>query len=600
VRRLAPYLVATLLSLCGVSCAGAADPPLAVHVDWGLDSPSGMIPANVAQFTVYVVTGTPPDQSSVHTVMNLEDTDGDGHRDIATTDLPTGVPFSLRIFAQDTSRNPIYFGHVGPLTLNAGERRYVDLRMYQLGAYTTIDQGAMTPRMLATATALSDGRVLVSGGFTRVASMTCPSSITGTATCFDLTAASDAFIFDVASGTFLPVRGGLHTARGGHTATLLPGDRVLIAGGAAHAMLALVGSGTSYVPVFQSLDTTAPAGSSFEVFLPDANAETIDVDRNGDQGRGGFVGAADDPGGLGRLDLPRFMHAAAAVPGHAGQVLLAGGIETPDSWVIYDDARAGGYGVLDSTMNHLHTARPMPTIAPIHGTAGDALWIFGGGDAVANADLAEVWAPSMTLASGSTVPATMRMFPDGTTSSTDHPEYALIGATATALDAGHAAVVGWYGPLCNPAATPPTAPVFSGGMGLVRCDFPIGMSRSFTVDGTTGHAVNTTTHNRRAFGAAVRMSDGSVILNGGIGLLTLATVNTTDQLNPMVPATGAAMTSDFQPLLMQPRAFHAMAAFEDMGAIAIGGLALNTTGTPSIGLVGTSEALYLPHPLPAP
>ncbi len=633
-RRLAPFCLATFLSLAGLSCAGAVEPPLAVHVDWGLDSPAGMIPSSVTQLTVLVYVGAATDpQSSINTVANLDDVDHNGHPDLVRGDLPTGVPIRMTIQGQAAGGALAYLGHAGPFTLVAGERRYVELRMFQVGSFTAADAGAMTPRMLATATALSDGRVLIAGGFTRAVNTACPPSF-ASATCFDLTAAGDAFIFDVASGALLPVHGGLRQARGGHTATLLPGDRVLIAGGAAHALLALVpvpnacashttmatcaadtaqhcsysaatmmcsGPSSGFTPVLQSLDTTVAAGTSFEVFLPDANAETVDIDRNGDAGRGGFAGAADDATALGRLDSSRFMHAAAVVPGHATQVLLAGGIDSPDSWVIYDDARAGGYGVLDSTMNHLHASRAMPSIAPVHGTTGDALWIIGGGDVTSNADLAEIWSPSATLASGSTVAASsvaMHMFPDGDASVTNHPEYALIGATAVPLDATHAVVVGWYGPYCDPTAAMPTAPVFAGA-GLTRCEFTATGTRSFTVDGMTGRGVPTTTHSRHAFGAGVRMSDGSVLVTGGIGGLALTTTNATEQFAATVPASGVAQNTSVMPMLTQARLFHAMAALADQGAFVVGGLSINTTGTaPSIGLVGAPELLYLPRATP--
>ncbi len=586
-RRLAPYCLATLLSLTGVSCAGAAGSPLAVHVDWGLDGPAGTIPMGVTQLNVTVYAPGMMPQTSVSTIPALVDMDGDGHLDVVRGSLPTGVPIHLTIQGEGAGNAILYLGHVGPFTLEAGQRRYLSLRMYATASYSTVDTGTMTPRMLATATPLSDGRVLITGGFTHATAMaSCPTGLTGT--CYDLTAASDAFVFDVASGVFFPVQGGLHAARGGHTATLLPGDRVLIAGGAAHAVLAL---DQHAGPQLATLDTSTQSSASFEVFLPDANAEVEDTDRNGDPGRGGFAGAADDPTSLGRLDQPRFMHGAAAVPGHPSQVLLAGGLETPGSWVIYDDARAGGYGVLDSTANHLHTARPMASVVPLHGAMGDSLWIFGG-DAASNTDLAEVWTASTSAPSGMTVAATTRMFPDGTATSADHPEYALVGASAVSLDAQHAVLVGWYGPYCAPAAL--TTPVFAGGAGVVRCDAPMtGSSRSFTIDGMTGHAAVTPTRNRHAFGAGVRLDDGSALVNGGLGALVLTTSNTTEHFGAMVSSGDVATTDEVQPLLAQTRAFHTMAALADGGALVIGGASITGTTTPTLTLVGPAEAFYL-------
>lgn len=591
-RRLASFCLFSLLSLAGLSCTASVGPPLAVHVDW-LDSPTGTIPTGVTQLTVLVyIEGMADPQSSINTVANLDDMDGNGQPELVRGDLPTGVPIRITIEGQ-TGGTTSHVGHAGPFTLQAGERRYVDLQMYPVGSYATADAGTAGSRMLATATALSDGRVLIAGGFTRATAGPCPTGIAAGATCFDLTAAGDALIFDVASGTFFPVQGGLLHARGGHSATLLPGDRVLLAGGASHAVLALV-PGTSagtYDVVLQSLDTSAATGASFEIFTPDANAEEVDTGRDGDPGRGGLVGAADAPTMLGRLNSARFMHAAVAVPGHPSQVLLVGGIESPDSYELFDDARAGGYGVLDSTGNQLAVARPMPTAVALHGTSGDAIWILGGTDAASNDDLAEVWTASTTTGSGSTVAATMRDFPDA--AGTDRPELALVGATATQLDATHAVVVGWYGPLCDASGMP----AFSG-VAIERCDFPVTGSRSYTLNGATGTASTTSTHTRHAFGAAARLDDGSVLVTGGVGARTLVTANSTEHFQAMVPTGGSAQLSDFQPILAQGRAFHAMAALPDGGAIVVGGINIDTTTAtvPTARLLMSPEVVYLPRP----
>ena len=67
-------------------------------------------------------------------------------------------------------------------------------------------------RSVQTATRLSDGRVLVAGGFD------------------DWAALATAEIYDPATGTWAPT-GSMVEGRGYHTATLLPDGRVLVAGG---------------------------------------------------------------------------------------------------------------------------------------------------------------------------------------------------------------------------------------------------------------------------------------------------------------------------------------------------------------------------------
>jgi hypothetical protein len=85
-----------------------------------------------------------------------------------------------------------------------------------------------TPRARHTATALADGRILIVGGVYSVFDKSQGSTGKTTAT---------AELYDPATETFTPT-GSLATARYGHTATLLPGGQVLIAGGM---------NGTAYV-----------------------------------------------------------------------------------------------------------------------------------------------------------------------------------------------------------------------------------------------------------------------------------------------------------------------------------------------------------------
>ena len=352
----------------------------------------------------------------------------------------------------------------------------------------------------------------------------------------------------------------------------------------------------TYTAQFQALDTTAPASTSFEVFLPDANTDPTDVNRDGDPGRGGFVGAADDPTSLGRLDAPRFLHAAAAVPGHPTQVVLVGGLDSPGSWVVYDDQRAGGYGVLDSTMNHLQVSRTSPAIVPLHGASGDSLWIIGGGAAMANEDIAEVWTSSAMNANGTTAHAPAGTF--AAMSTTPHPEMNLVRATAIPLDTSHALVVGWYGPTCSPPdMTHPTPfPAFGAATLCDPSSATSTMNWSFTIDGMAGTATATTTHNRHAFAAGVRMSDGSALVAGGIGSLAFVTNNTTDAFDPTIMA-GTAHNNAVQPLLAQPRMLHSMAALDDGGVLVLGGIALTTSGTTlTAGVVAAPEVMYLPRP----
>lgn len=79
--------------------------------------------------------------------------------------------------------------------------------------------GMGAPRTGHTATRLADGRILVCGGRDSTCVLGCPQRVWSSAECFD-----------PRTGTFSPV-GDMAQARYGHTATLLPDGRVLVAGG---------------------------------------------------------------------------------------------------------------------------------------------------------------------------------------------------------------------------------------------------------------------------------------------------------------------------------------------------------------------------------
>jgi hypothetical protein len=108
------------------------------------------------------------------------------------------------------------------------------------GAFTAT--GSMTaPRTFHTATLPISGKVLVAGG---------------AASAQTLATADTAELYDPASGTFA-VTGDMGTARAGHTATLLPDGRVLVAGGIIDSPLKL-NSAEIYDP---STGTFSPTGN---------------------------------------------------------------------------------------------------------------------------------------------------------------------------------------------------------------------------------------------------------------------------------------------------------------------------------------------------
>ena len=97
-------------------------------------------------------------------------------------------------------------------------------------------------RLDPSATLLLDGRVLIAGGFTDI------NSLTNTST---------AELYDPSDGTF-SLTGSMTTGRGGHTATLLPNGKVLIAGGLVSGNTGFISSAELFDP---STGTFSPTGS---------------------------------------------------------------------------------------------------------------------------------------------------------------------------------------------------------------------------------------------------------------------------------------------------------------------------------------------------
>jgi hypothetical protein len=120
-----------------------------------------------------------------------------------------------------------------------------------------------TARAEHTATLLSDGKVLIAGGF---------SSDASTTGCCEIKLAS-AEIYDPSTGTFTPT-GDMTTARARHTATLLDNGKVLIAGGVIDTQQGTyLASSEIYDPTTGAFTATgnmiASAGWSRSTLLPD-------------------------------------------------------------------------------------------------------------------------------------------------------------------------------------------------------------------------------------------------------------------------------------------------------------------------------------------
>ena len=583
---------------CGVEGGAPDSTPADVgfRAVWLTPDGSGAIPDDVARIRLVFFEGDKAPVDRFVTRAGFADMDGDGRPEIQHPGLAVGEVIVVRVEGQLEDGTVAYTGGIGPLVLEPGERRFVDLMLYPVGTVVTLAGAELPPRFLQTATTLADGRVLFAGGFASVEPLAlCPFSAPARTRCFDLTASRDAHLFDPTSGRIYPVQGGMVRPRAGHSATALSNGRVLLAGGAPSAVLAFVpqeGGAANGYRVEWHLDDGAHA--SFEVFVADRNREATDTDRDG------FVGSAADASTPGLMDRPRFLHAATPVPGSATQVIVAGGLgeaasasppAAADTWEVYDDNRSGGFGFYPIEGRQLKRGRPLPAAASL--PAANRAFLFGGRIAEDNADLAEVWVPDAGNPGGATQLATEATdgFPGAPS-----PQYALLRPVAAPLvDGQRALVIGWYGPRCPLTGGANT--VFAStpeGTDTELCGPSVGAPRNFVVDGATGATTAfAELRAHHAFAAHAALDDGSLVVAGGFANLQLdtATAAPIETIISTGDATMAPTVTMSRLELASPRAMHAMAALKGRGVVAAGGIRV-TSDASDVTLVPELEVLY--------
>lgn len=630
------------IALCLAACAQPApsDDPVSVSVRWGLSGASAL-PDEVGGIDINTCTqldgeeeecvsfscsvdaltlDLPPDRMQPEGCRTAAGTEVYGNEPVLVRrGLPAGarVRFELVGTPGGGDSTPLYVGHAGPLVLGEGERRFVELQMYPVGASIPLP-GVNIARFLHTATRLPDGRVLVAGGFDQVQALTeCPAERTfpeGSA-CFQLTSSREALAFDPGGAIVEPIRSPMLAARAGHTATALPDGRVLLTGGAPSALMAMIPQGVAAASGFRfeifplAADGTDGAHATYEIFDAFLGGEADDPDRDGDLGRGGFLGTAGTTN-AGAMNVARFMHAAAAIPANPDRVLLAGGSGAERSaatYEIFDARKPGGYGFYRGG-GALAFPRALPGAVGFEGT----VWIFGGRLAASNEELAEIWSPIDDDPNGATQPASsLGSFPSSSpTEDQQRPEFSLHRPAVTTIDNGQRAlVVGWYGPQCELGMM---APVFAmDGVETEYCNTPSApATRSYTVSVERGLTAPTQVR-PHAFGAMAETfefagperDDGTrgpparrVVFTGGAANASWTANRAVDVFSGAVDGTGAAMALSGVTLSLQSeRIFHTTTGLPGLGAVTLGGLTFGSPALDRIVLEDEVEVFFLPR-----
>lgn len=592
-------------ALLALACAGPGeDAPLDLRVEWGLTGTSAL-PGTIDTIRVLTCTIDEETASEVCVPTNCSvagltgrveseschparGTEGFGDEPVLVRrNLPTRTPVRFFLEGQDEGGVVTHVGQAGPFILGEGERRQVRIRMWSVNESAGLP-GEDFGRFLHTTTWLPDGRLLVAGGFDTLTTGACPAepALPEGTQCFRARATSSALAVEVGSGRVTPIRNAMLAARGGHTATALPDGRVLLVGGATDALLAFApigaaDSGRFDVSIYP-IDSrgSSSAHASFEVFDAYLGHRTDDPDRDGDPGRGGFLGVAGstEPGAT---NQPRFFHAAAAVPSEAGRVVIVGGMGGADSaatFEVFDANRAGGYGVYRASGNRLRTPRVAPSAVGLRGR----VWIFGGALAADDAALAEVWEGGADP-NGVTEDATEgRDFPSSTRGMTQNrPEYALMRPAVAAIAGGDAAlVVGWYGPRCEPDGTAPR--FFDPASPTETCAAPVApATRSYTVSANTGVATPTDVR-AQSFAEVALTQDFDptregfrerIVLLGGISNLSWTSQRNAEVFSGARGTGGEATRLAAGAIaLRNGRTFHTSTGVPGLGVVSVGGI----------------------------
>lgn len=229
-----------------------------------------------------------------------------GMASLGMSGVPVGLDNVLTLLGYSAgSETPTWFGRRRDVSVLQDRTTDVEMVLTRLGGFTCITPPASFKHRLFPATAvLGDGRVLITGGFTKVAAA---GESEWTVSVDD--ASRSAYLYDPRDGT-LTEAGQMTVARGGHASVYLPlpeGDKVVIFGGA--TQLRMRGTGA-----FPFLFNEADGLASYELY---------------DVATGTFAPAGNDGDGVPKaMGLKRIFPAVARL--FDNTVLVTGGGPWPD------------------------------------------------------------------------------------------------------------------------------------------------------------------------------------------------------------------------------------------------------------------------------
>ena len=523
-----------------------------------------------------------------------------------------GSPFRLDILIMSQSGDgsgnyvePLGWVTSGAVEIGAGERRVIPATVYP-GTRATIGLDELSGRFLHTATALDDGRVLVTGGFGVVEELpACVGDTLGTYDrCFHLGALSDAWVWIPARGEFQELPAMAH-ARGGHTATLLPNGQVLVVGGASSATMGIAENADGTRRFTLALDEATDASAlSYVVFDPEQDETTLA------QGGSPHAGSWGEERSLQR---PRFMHATAFADRTTyaeGETVIAGGVSNASTFEVVEVFGS------DSMLGDLLVPRQYPSAVTLETAAGRETWIVGGvlepAEDAGNDNLVETWVTGATT----TVGGASIGFPTSSLGLAA-PAYNHLRPAIAQLDTDTALVEGFYGARCfdATAGVDSTSYEWADSSGTRLCEpserYANG-STSYVIslgDGQLGLAVDEPSAGRGAFGAVAELPFGVSVITGGVADAALTPSN---RVQLVMYAPGTADKIDFEETLGQlsdeergeryiietdplvvPRLFHRSTAIAGAGVLTTGGISIDDDER--IELVTAHEVGMLPQ-----